>query len=79
VLLVLLGLIRAEIARRKGYALIAFWVFGVPLFIVALAVALLIKPSTRYREQGAARLERQPPSPTAGNPFSNEPALPCGP
>lgn len=50
-LLALLGLIPAEIARRKGHAFVAFWLVGAALFIVALPVALLIKPNAAYRKQ----------------------------
>lgn len=41
----LLGLIPAFIADRKGYTFGVWWLFGWALFIVALPVALLIKPN----------------------------------
>ena len=47
VLAVLLGLIPATIARNKGYSFLAFWIFGALLFIVALPVALLIRPDNQ--------------------------------
>ncbi len=45
----LLGLIPAAIASKKGYSFGLWWLFGAALFIVALPVAILIKP-----EQGAS-------------------------
>ena len=44
VLVVLLGLIPANIAKRKGADFGVWWVFGALLFIVALPAALLMKP-----------------------------------
>jgi hypothetical protein len=40
----LLGLIPAAIASNKGYSFAGWWLFGFAFFIVALVVALLIKP-----------------------------------
>ena len=42
VLAVLLGLIPAAIAQRKGYDFVGFWLFGALMFIVALPVVLLM-------------------------------------
>jgi cytochrome c-type biogenesis protein len=42
--LLLLGLIPAYIARRKGRNFITWWLFGFVLFPIALPMALLIKP-----------------------------------
>ena len=39
-----LGLIPAFIARSKGHSFVAYYIFGVLLFIVALIVSLCIKP-----------------------------------
>jgi hypothetical protein len=39
-----LGLIPAAIAKSKGHSFFAFWVFGFLLFIVALPVAIFMKP-----------------------------------
>src|SRR4051812_37945041 len=44
---VLLGLIPAVIASRKGHSFVSYWVFGALLFIVALPVALIMKPDRR--------------------------------
>lgn len=40
----LLGLIPAAIAQARGYSFLAWYVFGVLLFIVALPCALLATP-----------------------------------
>jgi hypothetical protein len=50
VLVVFLGLIPAEIARRKGRSFVEFWVFGAAAFIIALPVALMIKPQPTASE-----------------------------
>jgi hypothetical protein len=39
---VLLGVIPATVARRKGHSFVGYWLFGVVLFPFALAVALLL-------------------------------------
>ena len=44
VLAILLGLIPAAIASKKGRSFMLWWFFGAMLFIVALPVAILIKP-----------------------------------
>ncbi len=41
-----LGLIPAAIAQSKGHSFVAYWIFGALLFIVALPVALMMKPAT---------------------------------
>lgn len=61
-LAVLLGLIPATIAQRKGYGFGDYWIFGALLFIVALPVALLRKPNPeKQRECPACRswIDRQ--------------------
>lgn len=45
ILAVLLGLIPAVIAKNKGYSFGLWWLFGGALFIVALPLALLLKPN----------------------------------
>jgi hypothetical protein len=50
-----IGLIPAAIAQSKGYSFILWWFFGAFLFIVALPVALLMKPDTAAIEQSQLR------------------------
>lgn len=50
-----IGLIPAAIAKSKGYSFILWWIFGTFLFIVALPVALLMKPDTAAIEQSKLR------------------------
>jgi hypothetical protein len=47
ILAVPLGLIPAAIAHRKGQNFWAWWIFGATLWIVALPLAILIKPTHR--------------------------------
>ncbi len=47
---VVLGLIPAAIARRKGRSFFGFWIYGALLFIVALPHALLAKPNVTALE-----------------------------
>lgn len=42
---ILLGLIPAIIAKRKGHSFIGWWIYGILLFIVALPHSLIIKPN----------------------------------
>lgn len=51
----IIGLIPAAIAKSKGYSFILWWFFGTFLFIVALPVALLMKPDTAAIEQSKLR------------------------
>jgi hypothetical protein len=46
VLAVLLGLVPAAIAHGKGRSFVQWWMFGVLLFIVALPMAIMLKPMT---------------------------------
>jgi hypothetical protein len=48
VVLLLLALIPAFIARHRGHGFWTFYVFGLLLWIVALPVALLIKDRRRH-------------------------------
>jgi hypothetical protein len=41
---ILIGLIPAVIARNKGESFALWWFFGAALFIVALPMALIMKP-----------------------------------
>lgn len=51
VLAVLIGLVPACIAKNKGYSFGGWWLFGALLFIIALPVALLMKPNSEARRQ----------------------------
>jgi hypothetical protein len=44
VIAVLIGLIPAFIAQKKGRSFVGWWIFGGALFIVALPVILMMKP-----------------------------------
>lgn len=46
----LVGLIPAFIADKKGHGFFPWWVFGALLFIVALPAALLISPDKKANE-----------------------------
>jgi hypothetical protein len=41
---VLIGLVPATIARRKGRDFLAWWFFGAMMFVFALPAALLLRP-----------------------------------
>ena len=45
VIAILIGLIPAAIAKSKGRSFGLWWFFGAALFIVALPLALIMKPS----------------------------------
>lgn len=44
-LCILIGLIPAMIAQKKGHSFVAWWLYGALLFIIALPHALLIRPA----------------------------------
>jgi hypothetical protein len=48
---ILIGLIPAFIAQRKGERFLPWWVFGAALFIVALPISLIMKPNAKALEQ----------------------------
>jgi len=48
---IFLGLIPAAIAQNKGHNFLIWWIFGAALFIVALPLAILLKPNTKEMEQ----------------------------
>ena len=50
---VLIGLIPAAIAHNKGHSFVEWWFLGAAIFIVALPMAILLKPNTRALEQEA--------------------------
>jgi hypothetical protein len=41
---VLIGLVPATIARRKGRDFLAWWFFGAMMFVLAFPAALLLRP-----------------------------------
>jgi len=51
---ILIGLIPAVIAQKKGRSFIGWWVYGALLFIVALPHALLLRPNLQAIDQQAA-------------------------
>ncbi len=53
ILIVLIGLIPATIAKNKGYSFGAWWLYGSLLFIVALPHALIMKPYQHGLEERA--------------------------
>jgi hypothetical protein len=62
ILTVLIGLLPAYIAHRKGEVFWKWWLFGALLFIVALPVSLLLKPNVKAleRRQLAAGMKKCP-------------------
>lgn len=44
IIAILIGLIPASIAKRKGKSFLLWWFYGACLFIVALPHALIMKP-----------------------------------
>jgi hypothetical protein len=55
---VLMGLIPAFIAQRKGKSFLLWWFYGAMLFIVALPHALWIKPDSQKVKQEAAEIKK---------------------
>lgn len=52
----LIGLVPAYIASNKGYSFAGWWFFGVVLFIVALPMAIIVKPTeAAMAERSGAR------------------------
>jgi len=51
IIVILIGLIPAAIARSKGESFVVWWIYGSLLFIVALPHALLKKPDAKAIEQ----------------------------
>ena len=48
-----LGFIPAIIANQKGHSFLLFYVFGVLLFLIALIVALVVKPDQAAMDRRA--------------------------
>lgn len=59
---IVIGVIPAMIAQRKGHSYLTWWVFGAALFIVALPLAILLKPTAdaAEAEQVAAGMRKCP-------------------
>lgn len=49
-LAVCIGVIPAAIAQSKGRSFVGWWIFGALLFVVALPMALVMKPDERSLE-----------------------------
>lgn len=63
ILAVLIGLLPAAIAYRKGRSFVAWWFFGAMLFIVALPVALLLQKDQEVldrRDMAGGRAKKCP-------------------
>ena len=50
-LVICIGIIPAAIAQTKGRNFVAWWIYGMALFIIALPHSLLIKPDKQQIEQ----------------------------
>ncbi|MBM3298038.1 MAG: zinc ribbon domain-containing protein [Candidatus Aminicenantes bacterium] len=61
VLAALLGLIPANIAKKKGYSFGLWWLFGFLFFILALIIALVMKSKTAPGLQAVADVQATPP------------------
>jgi hypothetical protein len=57
----LLGLIPANIAKKKGYSFGLWWLFGFLAFIIALIVALVIKDKTKEAPAALTASTAPPP------------------
>jgi hypothetical protein len=55
----LVGLIPAVIAHNKGHSFLGWWIFGAALFIVALPMAIVLKPN-EDRMEASGELRRCP-------------------
>jgi zinc ribbon protein len=63
ILVILIGLIPAAIAKSKGRSFGAWWFYGSLLFIVALPHALIMSPNTDVLESRKATEEGRRPCP----------------
>lgn len=50
---ILIGLIPAMIAQKKGRSFVGFWIYGALLFIIALPHALIMSPNAKAVERNA--------------------------
>jgi hypothetical protein len=55
---VLIGLIPAFIARKKGRSFVLWWFYGFMIFIVALPHSLWIKPENQKVKQESERMKQ---------------------
>ena len=51
IIAILIGLIPAAVAQKKGYNFFLWWAFGASIFIVALPWAIIMKPKQKIIEQ----------------------------
>jgi hypothetical protein len=51
-LALLLGIVTATIARKKGHSFVVWWLFGTVLFIAALPMILVMQPKADFRGIG---------------------------
>jgi hypothetical protein len=47
----IIGVIPAAIASNKGHSFLGWWIFGAALFIVALPLAIVLKPDNSALEK----------------------------
>ena len=52
---IIIGIIPAMIAHKKGHSFIGFWIYGALIFIIALPHALLMSPNIKIVEQHAIK------------------------
>ena len=50
---IIIGLIPAAIAEKKGENFVVWWLFGAGFFIIALPVAIVMKPNSKAVERSA--------------------------
>jgi hypothetical protein len=55
VIVVLIGLLPAAIAAGKGRSFVAWWIYGMAIFIVALPHALMLKRDQRALDRRALK------------------------
>jgi hypothetical protein len=60
ILAILIGLIPATIAHKKGYNFFLWWVFGASFFIIALPWAIIMKPKQKINEQPEDGIKKCP-------------------
>src|SRR5260370_19709396 len=74
--LVIIGLVPATIAKRKGYSFFLFWALGVSLLFVALPLTIFMRRRGHYQINGSWVAFRGPLFRAGGN---KPPKLPTKP